>query len=164
VSGPGASTGDRLTAFFTAIAAVLAAIGTLYAHGRSIQALAIRNQAVLSTLKATDRYNYWQSKQLKVTLYEALHERKESLEEQRAALAVYDSARALEVQAAEERDQSSVLLHSFETLEIATTLFEISIAFASIAALTGTRILLWSGMVLTALGVILGLLGYFQAH
>ena len=156
--------GDRLTAFVTAVVAVLAAIGTLYAHGRSIQALALRNQALLTTAHATELYSYYQTKQLKVTIYRALNDRKDIPEEQRSSLGVYNQAKELENQAAHERDQSNVMLRSFETLEIATTLFEIAIAFASVGALTNMRALLWGGVTLSGIGIVLGLIGYFQGH
>jgi len=155
---------ERIVPFFTAIVAVLAALGTLYSHHRSIQALALRNDAVLLTAKASDQYNYYQTQQLKVTLYQALKMPKEASQEQSASLPVYSDAKALEERADGERDHAEALLNSFETLEIATTLFEIAIAFASIAALTYARIPLWLGAGLTLAGLVLGLYGYFQAH
>ncbi len=155
---------ERLVPFFTAVVAVLAALGTLYSHHRSIQALALRNDAVLLTQKASDQYQYYQSKLLRVTLYQALKLPKDASNEQRSSLAVYTAAKHLEEQADREQDHAEALLTSFETLEIATTLFEISIAFASIAALTDARIPLWFGIGLTAIGMVLGIIGYFQAH
>jgi hypothetical protein len=162
VSGGANTDGDRLTAFCTAIFAVLAAIGTLYAHGRSIQALALRNQALLTTAHATELYSYYQNKQLKATLYEALKDKKDALEAQRSSLSIYRDAQDLGVQATAERERSEKLLHSFETIEIATTFFEISIAFASIGLLAKIRALLWAGVTLSAVGAVLFAIGYFQ--
>jgi len=155
---------ERLIPFFTAVIAVLAALGTLYSHHRSIQALALRNDAVLLTEKASDQYQYYQSKQLRVTLYQALKMPKEASAEQHSSLAVYAEAKHLDEKADHEQDHAEALLTSFETLEIATTLFEISIAFASIAALTDARLPLWFAMGLTAIGLVVGIIGYFQAH
>lgn len=155
---------DRLVPFFTAIVAVLAALGTLFAHHRSIQALSLRNDTLLSTVKASDQYGYYQTKQLKVTLYQALNQRGPLAEEQRSSLVVYAQAKALEGQAEHEQERSESYLNSFETLEIATTLFEISIAFASIAALTDARMILYAGAALTAIGLVVGIIGYLQAH
>ena len=101
---------------------------------------------MLLTQKASDQYQYYQSKQLKVTLYQALKLPKDASTEQRSSLAVYTQAKHFEEQADREQDHAEALLSSFETLEIATTLFEISIAFASIAALTDARIPLWFGV------------------
>lgn len=154
---------ERLVPFFTAVVAVLAALGTLYSHHRSIQALALRNDAVLLTAKASDQYHYYQSQQLKVTLYQALKMPKEATKEQNASLPVYTEAKGLEERADHEQDRAELLLNSFETLEIATTMFEISIAFASIAALTYARIPLWLAAGLTAVGAVVGIIGFFQA-
>ncbi len=168
---------DRLVPVFSAIIAVLAALGTLFSHHRSIQALAQWNQEVLTTAKATDQFQYYQTQQIKITMYQGLISEKtpsqaaqvkalrESLDkEQRATLGVYQHAKDLEKQAEREDDRAAGLLRSFETLEIATTLFEISIVFASIAALTGARPMLWIGATLSLIGVVTGLYGYFQAH
>ena len=155
---------ERIVPFFTAVVAVLAALGTLYSHHRSIQALALRNDAVLLTAKASDQYNYYQGQQLKVTLYQALKLPKEAEHEQTASIPIYLNAKGIEKKAEFEQDRAESLLSSFETLEIATTLFEISIAFASIAALTYARIPLWLGAGLTAVGLVVGVIGYFQAH
>ena len=154
---------ERLVPFFTAVVAVLAALGTLYSHHRSIQALALRNDAVLLTAKASDQYQYYQSQQLKVTLYQALKMPKEAAKEQQASLPVYTEAKGFEERADHEQDRAELLLNSFETLEISTTLFEISIAFASIAALTYARIPLWLAAGLTAVGLVVGIIGDFQA-
>lgn len=154
----------RLVPFFTAIVAVLAALGTLYSHHRSIQALALRNQAVLLTAKATDQYNHYETAQLRATLYELMKMPKALAEEERTSIGIYNQATSYEKEADGLQDRAVSLLTSFETLEIATTLFEIAIAFASIAALTGTRLTLVVAACLCAAGVVLGIIGYFQAH
>ncbi len=154
---------ERLVPFFTAVVAVLAALGTLYSQHRSIQALALRNDAVLLTAKASDQYQYYQTQQVKATLYQALKMPKEAAQEQRASLSVYTEGKGFEERADHEQSRAEALLSSFETLEIATTLFEISIAFASIAALTYARIPLWLGAGLTFVGLVVGIIGYFQA-
>jgi hypothetical protein len=176
VSAPSHAQGhDRLIPFFTALVAVLAALGTLFSHHRSIAALALRNQAVLITAKASDQFSYYQTKQLKITLYQALLAgsavspratalRVELEREQRASVGVFAEAKSLEREATLDQERAEHLLQSFETLGIATTLFEISIAFASIAALTDTRITLVAGAVLSSIGLVLAVTGYFQAH
>jgi len=155
---------QRLIPFFTAIVAVLAALGTLYSHHRSIQALALRNDAIVLTEKASDQYQYYQSKQLRVTLYQALKMPKEASVEQRSSLPVYAEAKRFEEEADQKQDRAEALLRSFETLEIATTLFEISIAFASISALMGARLPIWLCIALCATGLVTGIIGYVQAH
>ncbi len=154
----------RLVPFFTAMVAVLAALGTLYSHHRSIQALALRNQAVLLTAKATDQYNHYETTQLRITLYQVMKQPNALADEERTSIGTYDKAKSYEAEAASLQDRAVALLTSFETLEIATTLFEISIAFASIAALTGARFTLIVATCLCAAGLVIGIIGYFQAH
>lgn len=154
----------RLVPFFTAMVAVLAALGTLYSHHRSIQALALRNQAVLLTAKATDQYNHYETTQLRATLYQLEKMPKALADEERSSIGIYNRAKSYENEADALQDRAVALLTSFETLEIATTLFEISIAFASIAALTGTRSTLIVALCLCAAGLVIGIIGYFQAH
>jgi hypothetical protein len=48
---------DRLIPLVTAVIAVLAALGTLFAHHRSIEALVVKNDSIVATAKATDQYN-----------------------------------------------------------------------------------------------------------
>jgi hypothetical protein len=144
--------------------AVLAALGTLYSHHRSIQALALRNQAVLLTARATDQYNHYETTQLRATIYQLLNKPNALADEERTSIGVYNQARKYEDEAASLQDRSTSLLTSFETLEIATTLFEIAIAFASIAALTGTRVTLLVAACLCVAGLITGIIGYFQVR
>jgi hypothetical protein len=154
---------QRLIPFFTAIVAVLAALATLYSHHRSIQALALRNDAIVLTEKASDQYQYYQSQQLKVTLYRALKLPKEAADEEHSSLPVYAEAKRFEAEADQEQERAEQLLKSFETLEIATTIFEIAIAFASISALMGARLPIWLCAAMCAAGLIVGVIGYFQA-
>jgi hypothetical protein len=77
---------------------------------------------------------------------------------------VYAEAKRFEEEADQKQDRAEALLRSFETLEIATTLFEISIAFASISALMGARLPIWLCIALCATGLVTGIIGYVQAH
>jgi hypothetical protein len=144
--------------------AVLAALGTLYSHHRSIQALALRNQAVLLTAKATDQYNHYETTQLRATIYQLMNKPNQLAEEERSSFGIYSQARAYETEATSLQNRATSLLTSFETLEVATTLFEIAIAFASIAALTGTRLTFVVAACLCGAGLVVGVIGYFQAH
>ncbi len=143
---------------------MLAALGTLYSHHRSIQALDARNQAVLLTARATDQYNHYETAQLRETIYLLAKMPTNLAEEERASKATHDKATSYETQATKLEYRATALLTSFETLEVATTLFEISIAFASISALTGTRSTLVVAVCLCVAGAIIGIIGYFQAH
>ena len=167
---------DPLIPMVAASIAVLAALGTLASHHRSIEAITMKNHAILTTVKASDQYTAYQTKRIRVALYSTLlsgdvisrpkarSTAQKSLDhEQASSLAVLQDAKKLENQAAREQDQSESLMSSFVTLEIATTLFEIAIVLSSISALTESRVLLWVAIGISAIGVVLLPIGYF-AH
>ncbi len=168
---------DRLIPLAAAIIAVLAALGTLFSHHRSIVALSTKNEAILLQSKASDQYNYYEAKRIKYTVYSAIASTgiardpavRKSMEqtadhEQTSSLATLTRAQGLERQADEEQKRSEVILKSFETLEIATTLFEVAIVLISISALSETRAMLYFGCALSAVGIIFLATGLLQAH
>lgn len=167
---------NRLVAVATAIIAVLAALGTLFAHHRSISALSSKNQAILTQARATDSYNAYEARQIRTNIYRALlatdlvhdAQTKARLEtaadsENTSTPQLLERARALEKQAEDDDHRAERILRSYETLQFATTAFEISIVLVSIAAIAGTRIFLGVGCGLTTLGLVLFLIGLF-AH
>lgn len=168
---------DRLIPLAAAIIAVLAALGALFAHHRSISALSVKNEAILFQAKASDQYNYYEAKRVKYAVYTALLSagafkndadrnkmQATANHEQTSSLDILGRAQTLERQAAQEQERSESILRSFETLEIATTLFDISIVLVSISALSETRIMLYLGCGLSAIGVVFLTIGYLQAH
>ena len=58
----------------------------------------------------------------------------------------------------------SQILRSYETLQFATTVFEISIVLVSISALAGTRLFLPFGCGVSVIGLALFIVGLLQAH
>jgi Domain of unknown function (DUF4337) len=172
-----ARSGDWLVPLTSAIIAVLAALGSLFAHHMSIQALSIKNQALHETIKASDQYAYYQAKRMRIGMYNALltadvvrdDKGRTNLKaainhEETSSLAVLGDAKALEAEASHQQDRAETELSSFATFEIATTLFEISIVLASISALTRTRALLWTGTGLSTVGVAMMILAFAQSH
>lgn len=168
---------DRLVPLAAAIIAVLAALGTLFSHHRSISALSIKNEAILLQSKASDQFNYYQAKRLKYTLYSTLiaagetrsasiraSMQKTADHEQTSSLDILSKAQTLERQATEEQERSEAILRSFETLEVATTLFEVAIVLVSISALSETRRMLYFGCGLSAAGIVVMIVGFLQAH
>ncbi len=166
---------DRFIAAISAIIAVLAALGTLLSHHRSIAALALKNDAIVTAAKASDQYTNFETKRVRASMYSTLlaaelivkPEAKRSAQlalnhEQSSSLAVLGDAKALDARVGAEQARSEVLLHSYETLELATTLFEIAIVLTSISALVGSRPLLWISVGSSALGIALLAYGYFQ--
>ena len=168
---------DLLVPLLAAIIAVLAALGTLFAHHRSIAALALKNEAILAQSRASDQYAYYQAKRIKFTVYSAFvtsdvarNEKDRAAlasvasREQKSSLTVLERARGLEREADAKQQESETILTSFETLEIATTLFEIAIVFVSVSALAGTRILMYLGGALSVVGIGYGIIGLLQPH
>lgn len=172
-----ARSGDRLVPLFSAIIAVLAALGSLFAHHKSILALDIKNQATHAMIQASDQYAYYQAKRVRIGIYHALLDSGIASSgasraklgasvdrEERTSLGVLAAARSLEQEAEGLRTRSETELHAFETFEIATTLFEVAIVLASISALTRTRWLLWTGSALSLIGIALVAVAYVQGH
>jgi hypothetical protein len=168
---------NRIVPLTTAIIAVLAALVTLFAHHRSITALVAKNEAILATAKATDQYNYYQARRLRASVYTALVTAElvknpklratlteKAADDERASLAILAKAQALDQQAYDESERSEGLLHSFETLEVAVTLLDIAIVFASISALSDSRLMLWSGAGIAGVGLAFAVYGLVQAH
>jgi Domain of unknown function (DUF4337) len=171
-----ANQGNRLVSLAAAIIAVLAALGTLFAHHRSIAALSAKNQAILTQARASDTFNAYEAKQIRFNIYRALlasdlvkdAQRKAALEsvaqsESSTGPAVLERAKGLERQALEEDERSERILKSYELLQFATTAFEISIVLVSISALSGGRRLLPIGCALSGLGMVLFVVGLVRS-
>ncbi|MGA8576647.1 MAG: DUF4337 family protein [Candidatus Cybelea sp.] len=169
--------GNRVVALAAAIVAVLAALGTLFSHHRSIGALSAKNQAILAQSRATDTYNLYEAKQIRYNIYRALlssdlvrgahnRARLESIaqEERTTSPAVLERAKALEAAATHDDERSESILSSYETLLFATTLFEVSIVIISIAALSGARIFLPLAGGISIIGLILFFAGLLRTH
>jgi len=169
--------GSRLIPLATAIIAVLAALGTLFAHHRSISALATKNEAVLLQARASDQYAYYEAKRVRYSVVSALltagvatdAKRRAELEstaqqEQTSSLPILQKARSLEAQGNEDQVHGETILKSFETLEIGTTFFEVSIVLVSISALSQTRTLFLIGAISSLIGLGFLIFGLLQAH
>jgi len=165
----------RLTPIVSAIVAVLAAIGSPLANHESIQALDIKNHALHDTIKASDQIADYQTKWVSIGTYNALlaadvardAKGRESLKaainhEEAASLAVLGDAKKLEASADEKENRAQAKLRSFETFEIATATFEVSIVLASISALTRARVPLWTAFGLSAIGIVALVVAYVQ--
>lgn len=174
---PSAQAQGRFVSLAAAIIAVLAALGTLFTHHRSIQALAAKNTAILTQSRAADLYTSYESKQVRYNFYRVLlagdvlrnaHVRAEvqkaADDENASSAVVIQRAKALEAQATRADERSETVLKSYETLQFATTAFEVSIVLVSISAFAGTRVILSFGCALTALGLVLFVAGLVQGR
>lgn len=169
--------GHRFVPLVAAIIAVLAALGTMISHHRSVEALTMKNNAILTTAKASDQYTAYLTKRVRVAVFSTLimgdvirdpkgrETTQKSLDhEQATSAAVLQEAQRLEKRAAEEQEESEALMSSFVTLEVGTTLFEIAIVLSSISALTSSRALLWVAVGISVIGIFLLAYGYFPPH
>jgi len=169
--------GNKLIPLAAAIIAVLAALGTLFSHHRSISALTAKNEAILTQSRASDRFNSYEAKRVRYNVYTAFLAaglpkaqagkdivQKLAEREQASSLTTFADAERLEKMSNDKEEQSDRILKSYETLEIGTTFCEIAIVLVSISALAGTRIFLTIGSGLAAFGLAFLVYGYFQAH
>lgn len=164
---------NRAVAIPAAVFAVLAALATLLAHGRSTTALLDKDEAILAQSRASDTYNYYESKRIKYHLYQALtttaiatgpaHQKLAAVAKKEAhdAKPILAHAQALERDTLDYEQHSERALRAFELLEFSVTLLEVSIVFVSISALARSRALLFvaggtalAGFVFLILGVL----------
>jgi len=169
--------GNRAAALAAAIIAVLAALGTLFSHHRSISALTAKSQAILLQARAAERRNAAEAKEIRSELYAALIKAgiAQNAESRQALGSVVDREKDAAAMASKEADtfenesldydsHSDVEMKSYETLEWATAIFEMSIVLVSISTLSRNRALLVAGSLLSGFGLILLAVGLLQGH
>jgi hypothetical protein len=165
--------GDKLVPILAAIIAVFAALATLFANHSSISSLATKNEAILEMSKASDQYNYYESKRIKVQLNQALIaaglvtngsglKNMQGLmkHEDSQAKDILKDAQELQRESDDEYTRAERFMQSYEKFEVSATLFEVSIVLVSITALTRTRLLLGLGGAATLVGLIYFLQGW----
>ncbi|MDP9017105.1 MAG: DUF4337 domain-containing protein [Candidatus Eremiobacteraeota bacterium] len=168
------SRGNPTVAIAAALLAVLAALSTMFAHSRSTTGLVEKNEAILAQARASDKYNYYEAKQIKFHLYNALLDAglgdqaararmlAKATSEQTKSKPILKQAQTLEAQAEERQLHSESALHAYETFEIAVTLFEVSIVFVSISALAGSSALIVIAGVSSSIGIVFLILGFLR--
>jgi uncharacterized protein DUF4337 len=169
--------GDRAAALAAALIAVLAALGTLFSHHRSISALTAKSQAILLQARAADRRNASEAKEIRSELYAALLKAgiAQSAESRQALASVVEREKTAAVGASKEADtfenesldydsSSDVSMKSYETLEWATAIFNMAIVLVSISTLSHNRGLLIGGCGLCGFGIVVMIVGLLQGH
>jgi hypothetical protein len=173
-----ASRGNRIVPVFAAVFAVLAALGTLASHHRSIIALNVKNEAILTQARATDRFNAYESKSIRYNIFQALlaaglpaqPDQRTKLQKTaddlyKTSLETQTQASILERQSADLEDEAERALKSYETLEIGTTFCEVSIVIVSISALSDrSKIFVIASSLLSGIGIVFLVVGFFQGH
>lgn len=158
--------GEKLVPILAATIAVFAALATLFANHSSISGLAMKNEAILATSKATDTWNYYQAKRLKIEVNKAVivsgaASSPSGLRAMQATVAKEDKeskvllvkAQRLDAESDDHYDRSESFMQSYEKFEVAATLFEVSIVLVSITALMRVKTLLFVAGAATIVGV-----------
>jgi heme/copper-type cytochrome/quinol oxidase subunit 4 len=141
----------RLIAVFTALLAVVAAIGSLRAGLLVNEALLSKNDEISLRTQATDQWNYYQSKSIKGVVYattaQLLPPDSPLLQKSQAEVARYAREQeAIQAKAegmeksADAKDKSSAQdMDQHHIFAFSVSLCQIAIALAAIAALTRSR-------------------------
>ena len=175
--------GDSLAIRVSIMTAILATFGAVFSYlGAAQQAAATdakndailaKNQAIQSRTQAANQWSFYQAKSTKQNLSELGSElasndilkekyRREATRYQAEKEAIKQKAESLD-QEAEHWDarvdplleKSAALMHPHHVLAQAITLIQISIALASICALTKVRALFWASAAAATLGILL---------
>src|SRR5215469_12310341 len=147
-------------ALSTAFMAVLAAVAGLMAGHHA-------NEALIERVKASDQWNFYQSKNLKQEIaintdqiLHALGRTDTAVSVHSADIARYDQEKAAIKKEAEDAEKKSEdHLGKHVPLASAVTAFQIAIAISAIAILTRRKVLWYAGLGLTGTGLIFFLLG-----
>jgi hypothetical protein len=145
--------GPRWIPVAAAALAVLAAVSGYLANVRATQALIAKNDSIVATTRASDTYNEYQAERLKYVVVETAIEagtspssdvtklKATAAREAAKAPPLMKIAQSFEHTADELDVKSEHLMDQHETIEVGSTLFEVSIVLVSITALVGSRLL-----------------------
>jgi hypothetical protein len=148
-------------ALSTAMMAVLAAVAGLLAGHHA-------NEAMIERVKASDQWNFYQSKNLKqeiaINTDKILHvlgsKKDSAIEDHAADIARYDKEKAeIRKEAEEDEHQSEAHLGKHVPLASAVTAFQIAIAISAISILTRRKKLWYGSLLLTAVGLVFFIMG-----
>lgn len=167
--------GDSFTSRLAVLTAILSTVGAIFGYmgGHSQNAaLLFKNEAAIQKTSASNQWNYYQAKSNKQNLSELsiVLTSGKAQEKYKQEVARYKSekeeikvaAEKLEA-TAREADQKSVMeMHVHGRWALATTLLQIAIALSAITLLTRKRWMLIGVYSATALGVVVGAMGYLH--
>lgn len=148
-----AGEGPRWVPIAAAVLAVLSAVSGYFGNLRSTQALVAKNDAIVATTHASDTFAQYQAGRIKYYIAQTALDQGVTASGDAAKLRdtiaregtkgppLLKKAALFEAQAAHDGERSERLLGQHETIEVATTLFEVAIVLVSITALVGSRLL-----------------------
>jgi hypothetical protein len=148
-------------ALSTALMAVLAAVAGLLAGHHA-------NEALIDQVKASDQWNFYQSKNLKqeiaINTDKILHvlgtKKDSAAEDHSTDIARYDKEKAeIKKEAQEDERESETHLGKHVPLASAVTAFQIAIAISAISILTRRKRLWYGSLLLTGVGLVFFILG-----
>ncbi len=140
-----------------AILAMFASVAALEAEHAASQSLLRKNDAVLWQSRAADEWAYRQAKAIKLHLDEALSRASAGdLEQRRAEIrASEERARADEAASEAATREATALFEQHHRFALATSLFQIAIVLATVAAVVEQPLLWGGGIAVGAVGVLL---------
>ncbi|WP_263833841.1 DUF4337 domain-containing protein [Sulfurospirillum oryzae] len=148
----------------TAIIAIITALVGLYESQITSKTILTKNEAVLYQSQASDQWNYYQAKSVKSHIYAVNAELfPEKAEDFMKKVAVYKKeqeeikAEAQRIEGLKElrNEQSDHYYHIHHILSFAITFLQISIALASISALTRNKKFWLGSLVLSSIGAMI---------
>lgn len=148
----------------TAIIAIVTALVGLYESQITSKTILSKNEAVLYQSQASDQWNFYQAKSVKSHIYTVNAELyPEKAEDFKKKVAVYKKeqeeikAEAERIEALKEKrnEESDHFYHIHHILSFAITFLQISIALASISALTRNKKFWMGSLVLSGIGALI---------
>lgn len=167
--------GEKLVPIAAAVVAVLAALATLFSNHSSVSGLEKRTLAGIYQTRAADSYNYYESSRIKIEVNQGILQSgiatqaasrktmqgrvdKEDVKSHRTLVEAQQS----EATADKYLEDAEKAMKSYESFEVAATLFEVSIVLVSITALMATRALFYVGAGTTLVGLIFFAIGLLK--
>ena len=167
--------GDNFTSRIAVLTAVLSTVGAIFGYmgGHSQNAaLLYKNEAAIQKTSASNQWNYYQAKSNKQNLAElsitltsgdtAEKYRQEVARYKQEKEQIKADAEKLEAAAKDADRKSEAEMHVHERWALATTLLQIAIALSAITLLTRKRWLLVGVYGSTAIGLVVGAMGYLH--
>ena len=167
--------GDGFTSKLAVLTAVLSTVGAIFGYlgGHSQNAaLLFKNEASIQKTAASNQWNYYEAKsnkqnlaELSVVLTQGEAQQKFRQEVERYQAEKKDikaEAEKLEAAATKANEKSEIEMHVHERWAMATTLLQIAIALSAITLLTRKRWMLGGVYGATAMGLVIGAMGYLH--
>ncbi|WP_298693814.1 DUF4337 domain-containing protein [uncultured Sulfuricurvum sp.] len=149
----------------TAIIAIVTALAGLYESQVTSKTILLKNEAVLYQGQASDQWSYYQSKGIKGHIYEVSAEiypsrtdefNKKAEKYKKEQTQIKSEAHRLEKIRDQKSAESELYYEKHHILSFAITFLQISIAVASISALTRNKKFWLGSLILSLIGAIIG--------